>query len=102
MDVWPIDRADKQARICCVMNDRNSNNLLVIKKKVFTLDTVEDDDFKTRIYSVCYQSYQVSDFYELVFILKKVNYSKLFGKGLFYTNIVDGILSQIKRISHDF
>ena len=71
MDVWPIDRADKQARICCVMNDRTSNNLLVIKKKVFTLDTVEDDDFKTRIYSDCFQSYQTSDFYESGFILKK-------------------------------
>ena len=67
-----IDRADKQARIYCVMNERTSNNLLgIVKKNVFTLDAIEDDDFKTRIYSDCFQSYQTSDFYESGFILKK-------------------------------
>ena len=73
------------------MNNRTSNNLLpIVKENVFTLAPDEDDDFKTRIYSDCFKSYQVSDFYELGFILNKVKHNIWFGQGLFHTNTVEG------------
>ena len=53
-----IDRSDKQARIYCVMNDRTRDNLLnIVKKNVYTLNNVNNDDFKTRIYSDFFSSY---------------------------------------------
>ena len=98
-----IDRADKKARIFCVMKDRTRNNLLdIVKKNVYTLDPNEDDEMKTRIYSDYFSSYQVRDFYDNGYILNKVNHSVWFGQGLFHTNTVEGLWSQIKRISHDF
>ena len=44
-----IDRADKQARVYCVMNDRTRDRLLdIVKKNVYTNNN-NIDDMKTRI-----------------------------------------------------
>ena len=71
-----IDRVDKQARVYCIMNDRTKNTLLnIIKNNVYTTGPFCDEDFKTRIYSDCFSSYQTSDFQALGFKLNKVNHS---------------------------
>ena len=52
------------------MNDRTRDNLLkIIKKNVYTLNDVNKDDFKTRIYSDCLASYQETDFRRLGYLL---------------------------------
>ena len=97
-----IDRVDKQARVYCVMNDRTRDRLLdIVKKNVYTNNN-NIDDMKTRIYSHSFASYQINDFDALGFKLSKVNHSVWFGHGLFHTNTVKGLWSQIKWISHDF
>ena len=83
------------------MSDWTRNRLIdIIKKNVYT-DIINDiDDFRTRIYSDSYASYQVNDFDALGFKLNKVNHSVWFDLGLFHRNTV-GRLSDIKRISYD-
>ena len=86
------------------MNDRTRDNLLnIVKKNVYTLNNVNNDDFKTRIYSDFFASwYQEADFRRLGYFLHKVNHSVWFGQGLFHTNTMEGLWSQIKRLSNDF
>ena len=75
-----IDRADKEARVYCVLNNRTKENLLpIIKRNVLTYEIDNSLDLKTRIYSDCYTSYQSRDFEELGYILHRVNYSVWFG-----------------------
>ena len=85
-----IDRADKQARVYSVMSDWTRNRLIdIIKKNVYT-DIINDiDDFRTRIYSDSYASYQVNDFDALGFKLNKVNHSVWFDLGLFIRILSD-------------
>ena len=85
------------------MNDSTSNNLLsIVKNNVY--NSLDDDfiEFKTRIYSDSFESYQVSDFSRYGYILNKINHSVWFVQGLFHINTVEGIWSQIKSISNDF
>ena len=86
------------------MNDRTRDNLLnIVKKNVYTLNNVNNDDFKTRIYSDFFASwYQEADFRRLGYFLHKVNHSVWFGQGLFHTNTMEELWSQIKRLSNDF
>ena len=58
--------------------------------------------FSTKIYSDCFSSSQKDDFKELGFVLHRVNHSVQFGRGMFHTNIIEGLYSQIKRIKNDF
>ena len=98
------DRADKKAKVFCVMTDRRKESLLpLVKKHVYTpgLD-IGNGEFATRIYSDCFRVYQASDFANMGFLLKKVNHSVWFGQGLFYTNTIEGLWSSIKRISNNF
>ena len=98
-----IDRVDKEARVYCVMNDRTRDTLLnSVKNNVYTTGPNTDEDFKTGIYSDCFSSYQASDFSALGFKLNKLNHSVWFGQGLFHTNTVEGLWSQIKRILTTF
>ena len=97
-----IDRVTKEARIFCVLNDRTKNNLLpLVKNNVLSNDMneFEDDEnmeideeyqINTRIYSDCYSSYQVNDFRNMGYILKRVNHSVWFGYESFHTNNVEG------------
>ena len=76
-----IDRITKEARIFCVLENRTRDNLLpFVKENVNTNDNVEEEiseaeSNKARIYSDCFQSYQVSDFARMNYILKRINHS---------------------------
>ena len=97
--LWLIDRITKEARIFCVLENRNRANLLsLVKENVNT----EAESTKTLIYSDCFQSYQVADFAQMNYILKRINHSIWFGYGLIHTNTVEGLWSQIKRLNNNF
>ena len=84
------------------MNDNTRNRLLgIIKNNVYTFNNGDNDDMKTHIYSDSFTSYQIRDFEALGYKLNKVNHSVWFGQGLFHTNNVKDLWSQLKRISHD-
>lgn len=75
-----ICRETKEARIFYVLNNRIKNNLLpIIKNNIIT--HIEEDSItincsvKSHIYSDCYSSYQIDDFRNLGYVLKRVNYS---------------------------
>ena len=106
-----IDRITKEARIFSILNDRTKSNLLkYVKNNVYTNneDDINNDEYSenellnTRIYSDCFASYQPSDFQNLGYLLKRVNHSIWFGYGLFHTNNVEGLWSQIKRLTKNF
>ena len=99
-----IDRVDKKAKVFCVMTDRRKEKLLpLVKNHVYTPGIeMGNAEFATRIYSDCFRVYQVSDFANMGFLLKKVNHSVWFGQGLFHTNSIEGLWSCIKRISNNF
>ena len=76
-----IDRADKEARVFCVMNNRTKENiLLIIKENIYTNNENENEEnensdenskiyfsLKTRIYSERFSVYQPNDFKEMGF-----------------------------------
>ena len=84
--------------------------LPLVKNNVITAEDEDNDDddltenesVKTRIYSDCFSSYQVNDFKEMGYILKRVNHSVWFGYGIFHTNNVESLWGQIKRYSNNF
>ena len=106
--LWLIDRITKEARIFCVLENRNRANLLsLVKENVNTNDNDEEEVSeaeitKTRIYSDCFQMYQAADFAQMNYILKRINHSIWFGYGLIHTNTVEGLWSQIKRLNNNF
>ena len=109
-----IDRVSKETRIFCVLNDRTKNNLLplvknnVISNNEYAIDDEENMDIdeenliNTRIYSDCYSSYQVNDFLNMRYLLKRVNHSVWFRCGSFHTYNIEGLWSQIKRLTNNF
>ena len=109
-----IDRFDKDCRVFCVKDNRTKETLLpLLRDNVYTVDDIKINNynskkeihelcFSTRIYSDCFSSYQKPDFKEIGFVLHRVNHSIWFGKGLFHTNTIEGLWSQIKRIANDF
>ena len=103
-----IDRISKDSRVFCVLNDRTSNNLMkIIKDNISTNENVDmdlDEEYleNARIYSDCFASYQPNTFRDSGYILKRVNHSVWFGYGNFHTNNVEGLWSQIKRLSNNF
>ena len=103
-----IDRILKDCRVFCVLNDRTSNNLMkIIKDNIGTnenedMDLDEESLENTRIYSDCFASYQPNTFRENGYILKRVNHSVWFGHGNFHTNNIEGLWSQIKRLTNNF
>ena len=62
----------------------------------------EDYLVNTRIFSDCFASYQVNDFRDLGYILKRVNHSIWFGYGSFHTNNIEGLWPQKKRLTNNF
>ena len=107
-----ICRASKKCRIFCVLENRTKESLLpLIKNNVDTYNDINqyhtNEDLHlyslcTRIYSDCWSAYQQSDFKEHGYLLHRVNHSVWFGSGLFHTNNVEGLWSQIKRLCFDF
>ena len=103
-----IDRITKESRVFCVLNDRTSNNLMnILKENIATNENQDmdlDDEYleNTRIYSDCFASYQPNTFRERGYILKRVKHSVWFGYGNFHTNNIEGLWSQIKRLTNNF
>jgi len=93
------DRGTKEVRIFYVDNNRTKESLLpIIKKNIFSNynnlannSDPNDEIFSTRIYSDCFQSYQVSDINHIGYILHKANHSIWFGQGHFHTNSIEGM-----------
>jgi hypothetical protein len=103
-----IDRVTKESRVYCILNDRTANNLMKIIQKNIATNQNEDMDMdeeyvtNTRIYSDCFASYQPNTFRQKGYILKRVNHSVWFGYGNFHTNNIEGLWSQIKRLTNNF
>ena len=115
-----IDRNTKEARVRCVLNNRTKDKLLpIIKKYVYSgndsdeLDLDEYDEegniiieenysIKTRVFSDCFRSYQIEDFDNMGYILKRVNHSVWFGMGLLHTNTIESLWHQLKLITQNF
>ena len=103
-----IDRVTKESRVYCILNDRTANNLMKIIQNNIATNENEDMDMdkeyvtNTRIYSDCFASYQPNTFRQKGYILKRVNHSVWFGYGNFHTNNIEGLWSQIKRLTNNF
>ena len=104
-----IDRNTKEARVCCVLNDRTKENLLpLIEKYVYTNDFYDEDNIsedlsiKICVFWDCFSSYRVSDFNELGFILKRVNHSIYLGASYLYKNTIESLWHQIKMLTNNF
>ena len=104
------DRGSKDVRIFYVDNNRTKETLLsIIKRHICTYyERIENNNdpneinYPTRIFSDCFQTYQISDFNNLGYKLYKVNHSVWFGQGHFHTNSIEGTWSRIKRLSRSF
>ena len=79
-----------------MLNDLSKNNLIpIIKKNAITNyneeedypDLNEENNTKTRIYSDCWSAYQLNDFNQLDYILRRVNHSFWVGYGLIQLNL---------------
>ena len=101
-----VHRETKEARVYCVLNDRSKNNLIPIIKRNVITNYNEDEDYpdlneenstKTRIYSDCWSTYQVKDFNQLGYILRRVNHQVWFGYGLFHTNTIETVWGHLKN-----
>lgn len=101
---------NKRKKIFLVDNNRTKEKLLpLIKKIIYTFyqsiynnKDPKDEIYTTRIFSDCFQIYQVKDFNELGFKLYKVNHSVWFGKGNFHTNSIEGTWNRLKRLKRSF
>ena len=108
-----IDRVTKETRKFCILNDRTKNNLLpLVKNNVIpnnensfedeeNMDIDEEYLINTRIYSDFYSSYQINDFLNMGYILKRVNHIVWFGYRNFHINNIEGLWSQIKRLTNN-
>ena len=101
-----IDRNTKDARIWCVLKDRTKDRLLPFVKKYINTDRADQEDeihsIRTRVFSDSFSSYQVSDFSNLGFILKRINHSVWFGTGYLHSNTIESLWHQIKSINNNF
>ncbi len=106
-----IERSTKEARVFCVLNNRTKENLLpLVKNNIITdehynnddEEISEEDNFQTRVYSDCFRSYQVNDFRNMGYILKRINHSVWFGIGLFHSNNIESLWGQLKRYTNNF
>ena len=105
MDVRDNDRADKEAWVFDVMDDRKQENLLgSVKKKAFTInDNLNDEDtFNTRRYSDFFASYQPVAFKEACYKLHRCKPFCMVWFWFVHTNYVEGLWSQLKRLIKDF
>ena len=105
-----VDRGHYDIRIYYVNNNRLRDTLLpLVKENCYTYyntllsNNDENENYPaTRIYSDCFQPYQINDFYNCGYILNRVNHLIWFGQGSFHTNNVEGVWSKIKRWNNDF
>ena len=81
--------------------------MTIIKNNIATTNNIninlEDDNNESPlIYSDSFTAYQPNNFRQNGYILKRVNHSVWFGYGNFHTNNIEGLWSQIKRLSNNF
>ena len=93
-----VDRSQNYIRILYKDDNRQKETLLpIIKNNVYSnalrvnnnLD-LDDAELPTRIYSDCFQSYQIRDFNRMGFILHRKNHSLWFAQDSFHTNTIEG------------
>ena len=104
------DRGSNDVRIFYVDNNRTKETLLpILKKHIYTYyERIENNNdpneinYPTRIFSDCFQTYQISIFNNLGYKLYKVNHSVWFGQGHFHINSIKGTWSRIKSLSRSF
>ena len=86
------------------VNDNRTREIIlpIIKNNLYTPfpSIVDNKDLdsnypSTRIYSDYFTTYQTRDFNNMGFTLYKVNHSIWLGEGMFHTNAIEGIWSQI-------
>lgn len=80
------------------------NNNVAINGEANLNLNLENEQYliNTRVYSDIFASYQLNDFAQLGYILKRVNHSAWFGDGQFHTNTIEGLWSHIKRLTKNF
>lgn len=106
-----IDRTTKEARLFSVLNNRTKECLLPLLNNNVAINgeanlnlNMENEQYliNTRVYSDMFASYQLNDFAQLGYILRRVNHSVWFGYGQFHTNTIEGLWSHIKRLTKNF
>ena len=107
-----IERKSKNCRVFTVLDNRTRQTLIpIILNNVYTINDLSEYhnnqdihlySLSTRVYSDCWRAYNEIDFKNNGFILHRVNHSVWFGSGLFHTNTIEGLWSQIKRLCKDF
>ena len=103
-----IDRTTKEAISFSVLNNRTKTNLLPLLYNNIANNgeenlnlNLENEQYliNIRVDSDIFASYQSNDFARLDYILRRVNHSVWFGYGQFHANIIEGLWSQVKRLT---
>ena len=107
-----IERSTKNCRVFTVLDNRSREVLLpLVINNVYTNNDLAEYNSReeinlyslsTRVYSDCWAAYNEIAFKNEGYILHKVNHSVWFGAGLFHTNNIEGLWSQIKRLCFNF
>ena len=107
-----IERNTKNCRVFTVLDNRSREVLLpLVINNVYTNndlaeynsgEEISQYSLSTRVYSDCWAAYDVNAFKNEGYILHKFNHSVWFGAGLFHTNTIEGLWSQIKRLCYNF
>ena len=76
----------------------------IVRRNLYTFNDNlnEEETFNTPIYSDCLESYQPLIFKEARYILHRESLSVWFGSGFSHTNSIEGLWSQLKRLTKDF
>ena len=80
---WLIDLFDKKAKVYCIMNDTYKEILHpLVKNNVYAPGILNgNNELDIQIFSDCFSVYNVRDFDNMGFILKKVKHSVWFAQG---------------------
>ena len=106
-----IDRTTKEARLFSVLNNRKKECLLPLLNNNVANNgeanlnlNLENEQYliNTRVYSHMFASYQLNDFVQLGYILRRENHSVWFWYGQFHTNTIEGLWSHVKRLTKNF
>ena len=102
-----IDRGTKEIWIYYFNNDRTKEKILqIVKNNVYSYhggiinnNDPDENNPATIIYKDYFSIYQELDFNRLGYFLYRVNHSIWLGQGLFYTNSIEGVWNNLKRLT---